>query len=212
MKAQSALARFRVRIVKMAAALPDGVSAAVKITSFQLSKKYLGPTENIDAVTKYITAVMAMLGAWSSWVDHLPQEIRTEDLPLLFGFVISMMFKLTSDVGRALLQQRLDLMQKRPEERWFNLFNCFLEDLNVELEDAVEKVAAYACHLSEPDGLLFDQLLNACLHFASEVRSFNLGHEKVFVQMNAFANKVLSKIYRSAGSTSDDAAFNLDVQ
>ena len=106
----------------MASVLPDSVTAAVKITSFQLSEKYLKPTENMDALTKYITAVMAMLGAWASWLDHLPQEFRRQNVPLLSSFVISMMFKLTSDVGRVLLQQRLDLMQRRPEE----LVKCFI--------------------------------------------------------------------------------------
>ena len=89
------------------------------------------------------------------------------------------------------------------------MLNVLLERLNEELEDAVDPVVARAACLSAADGLLFDQLLNACLHFATEVRSFNLGHEKVFVQMNAFANKVLLRIYRSP---SDDAALNSGVQ
>lgn len=206
----------------MASELPDsvsgdGVRAAVKITSFQLSEIYLRPTNDTDAVTKYITAVMAMLGAWSSWLDHLPQETRMADLPLLFGFVISMMFKLTSDVGGALLQPRLglDLMPRRPEEQVFRSFEGFIEKLNEELEDGLGKVVAFACQLIEAHGLLFDQLLNACLHFATEVHSFNFGEQRVFSQMNAFANKVLNRPKeRSAGSTSlgDDAAFHLDAQ
>ena len=182
----------------MATHLPDGVAAAVKIVSYNLSLTYLEPSaESADAVTKWTASVMAMLGAWSAWLDCLPREIRSDDIPKLFGFVISMLFKLTQDVGRTLLQQRIDLMKHCPENVFFQSFDTFMQELNVELEAAVDKLVAYVSQLHTPDALIFDQLLNACLHFVEEVHSFGFELQRPFAQMRAFADKVLTKVYRA---------------
>ena len=171
------------------------ISSPVKAECFRLSKHYLTPSPDADAVTDYIVSFLAFLGAWISLLDFMPPCMRMHDLKALFDFVIEMQFVLTSHVGRCCLDQRLDELLKDPGSSVQAEFETWMEELVASCEDAVAKVSEFACSLPVPDGVLFDQLAHAALLLGVRRYKFDQS-DRVTNHLNALARKITEAVYK----------------
>ena len=145
-------------------------------------------------VTDFVVSFLAYLGAWVSFLEFLPHEMRMHDVKLLFDFVIETQFVLTANVGRCCLDQRVDELLKDPGSSVWKDFDEWMEMLEASLQDAIEKWVNFACGLPVSDGVLFDQLAHAVLLFGVRCHKFD-PDDRVINLLNGLVHKITKSIY-----------------
>ena len=181
----------------MAAPTAVTSSAAVDVVLHQQVHTYIVPGAETDwtpSLKSRSCALMAFLSSWMMWLDHLPANYRSDDLPLLFSFVLSLNFKLSVTFGRIELRQRLDLLREPLSPDVFVKYDVFLGSLSSELDRAGPRILQYWLSLNVADGIVFDQLVHAILHFGLCCADFNGLDEKAFKLMFDFAGTLATAV------------------
>ena len=182
----------------MAAPIAVTSSAAVDVVLHQQVHAYIMPgaeTDGTPSLKSRSCALMAFLSSWMMWLDHLPANYRSDDLPLLFSFVLSLNFKLSVTFGRIELRQRLDrLREARLSPDVLSMYDVFLGSLSSELERCGPRILQYWLNLNVADGIVFDQLVHAILHFGLGCADFNALDEKAFKLMFDFAGTLATAV------------------
>ena len=169
------------------------VQAAVKVMAFVLAQHYATPTPSPDAVTWYVTSFMAWLGAWSAFLEFLPNSMKMK-LQYLSTFVADMQFTLSTHIGRCCLDQRADDLKIDPGHKTWSDFDTFMVLLTEELDEVFEPLRDYVLGQSVASGLLYDQAMHAVLLFGVRCQKFH--HSRLTIHLNSFVSKLTTAVYK----------------
>ena len=91
--------------------------------------------------------------------------------------------------------QRLDLLREaRLSPDVLSMYDVFLGSLSSELERCGPRILQYWLNLNVADGIVFDQLVHAILHFGLGCADFNALDEKAFKPMFDFAGTLATAV------------------